>query len=144
MLLDRKAKALEINNMITFTQSGSAIGTFQKDVPYLPSLDEYAFENFLRVYLTKDNQFYYNLLTTQIAFDGELDASTYYKITITRLMPWTTISYNEYRNMNLWWLIMAVNKIKNPLKFPDPGTELKILYPQFVRYVIDQINDKLK
>lgn len=129
--------------MITFSQSGSAIGNFQKDIAYLPELDEYAFENFLRIYLTKDNQFYYNLLTTKISFDGELDASTYYKITVTKSLPWTTISYNEYRNMSLWWLIMAVNNIKNPIQYPKPGTELKILYPQFVRYVLDQIKEKL-
>ena len=78
-----------------------------------------------------------------MAFDGELDASTFYYINVTKSIPWTTVSYNEYRNMNLWWLIMAVNKIKNPMEYPKPGTQLKILYPQYVRYVVDQITDKV-
>lgn len=129
--------------MITNSQSISALGMFRKDVPYLPEVDEFSFESFLRMYLTKDNQFYYNLLTSNIVIDGELDPASYYTVTITKRIPWTTIAYNEYRNMNMWWLILITNKISNPVEFPKPGTVLKILYPRFVRYVIDQINNNL-
>jgi hypothetical protein len=128
----------------TSTQSISALGSFRKDIPYLPEIDEYSFESFLRMYLTKDNQFYYNILGASVFFEGELDPSTYYKIKITRKMPWTTVSYNEYRNINLWWLILAVNKIVNPVEYPTPGTELKILYPKYVRYVIDKITERVQ
>lgn len=127
----------------THSQSISALGVFQKDVPFLSRTDEYSFQNFLRIYLTKDGQFYYNMLTTQIIIDGELDPSTFYTIRVNKKVPWTTLSYNEYRNMNLWWLIMSVNKIRNPIKFPEPGTELKILYPNYVRYIVDTINKKI-
>ena len=128
----------------TSTQNISALGSFRKDIPYLPEIDEYSFESFLRMYLTKDNQFYYNILGASVFFEGELDPSTYYKIKITRKMPWTTVSYNEYRNINLWWLILAVNKIVNPVEYPVPGTELKILYPKYVRYVIDKITERVQ
>ena len=128
--------------IISFFQNISALGSFQSEVPYLAKTDEYSFQNFLRLYLTKDNKFYYNLLSTQIVIDGELNTSTYYTIRVNKRVPWTTLSYNEYRNMNLWWLIMAVNKIKNPLAYPDPGTELKILYPNYVRFIIDKIIEK--
>ena len=126
----------------TSTQGISALGSFRKEISYLPEIDEYSFESFLRMYLTKDSQFYYNILGASVFFEGELDPSTYYKIKITRKMPWTTVSYNEYRNMNLWWLILAVNKIINPVEYPAPGTELKILYPKYVRYVIDKIIER--
>jgi len=128
----------------TSTQNVSALGSFRKDIPYLPEIDEYSFESFLRMYLTKDNQFYYNILGASVFFEGELDPSTYYKIKITRKMPWTTVSYNEYRNINLWWLILAANKIINPVEYPAPGTELKILYPKYVRYVIDKITERVQ
>jgi hypothetical protein len=130
--------------MMTNTQSVSTLGFFQKDVPFLPELDEYNFENFLRLYLTKDNQFFYNLLSFSVNLDDELDPSTYYTIVVTRKVPWTTISYNEYRNMGLWWLIMAVNNIKTPVQFPEPGTELKILYPEYVRTALDEIIENTK
>jgi hypothetical protein len=124
------------------TQNLSALGSFRKDLPYLPEIDEYSFESFLRMYLTDKNQFFYNILSTSVHFDGELDPSTYYKITVTKKIPWTTISYNEYRNMNLWWLILAVNNIRNPVEYPAPGTELKILYPKYVRFVVDKIIER--
>jgi hypothetical protein len=126
----------------TYQDSVSSLGSFLKDVPYLSQSDEYSFENFLRLYLTKDNQFYFNILSTQIFIDGELNPTTYYTIRVNKRVPWTTLSYNEYRNMNLWWLIMIVNKIRNPLNYPEPGTELKILYPNYVRFVIDKITEK--
>jgi hypothetical protein len=128
----------------TSSQNISALGSFRKDLPYLPEVDEYSFESFLRMYLTKDNQFYYNIIGASVFFEGELDPSTYYKITVTKKMPWTTVSYNEYRNINLWWLILAVNNITNPVEYPVPGTQLKILYPKFVRYVIDKINERVQ
>lgn len=131
--------------MITsYTENVSSIGTFRQDIPYLADVDEYSIENFKRMYLNKDNQFFYNLLTSSINFEGDFDPNTYYVITITKKLPWTIISYNEYRNINLWWLILAVNKISNPVKHPVPGTRLKILYPNYVRQVIDIINQKLK
>ena len=129
--------------MITHQQSASALGSFRKDIPYLPEVDEFSYESFLRMYLTKNNQFFYNLLTSSIVIEGVLDPSTYYPITITKKIPWTTIAYNEYRNMNMWWLILITNNIKNPVEFPEPGTVLKILYPRYVRLVIDQINNTL-
>jgi len=129
--------------MITYKQSASALGSFRKDIPYLPEVDEFSYESFLRMYLTKNNQFYYNLLTSSIVINGVLDPSTYYPITITKKIPWTTIAYNEYRNMNMWWLILIANNIRNPVEFPEPGTVLKILYPRYVRLVIDQINNNL-
>lgn len=129
--------------MTTYQSAITALGSFKKDVPYLPDSDEFSYESFLRLYLTKDNQFFYNLLTSNIVINGELDPSTYYNITITKRIPWTTVAYNEYRNMNMWWLILVTNKINNPVEFPVPGTVLKILYPRFVRYVLDQITNNL-
>jgi len=128
----------------TNTQGLSSLGPFLRDINFLRDPDEYSFENFLRLYLNDSNQFYFNLLSTSIYFEGELDPSTYYKVTVSKKVPWTTLSYNEYRNMNLWWLIMAVNNIRNPVEYPTPGTELKILYPEFVRLVIDNITSKQK
>lgn len=131
--------------MITsYNQSLSTLGSFRTDIQYLPEIDEFSYESFFRTYLTKDNQFFYNLLSINVGFDGELDTNTYYKIKVTRRVPWTTISYNEYRNMNLWWLIMSVNNIRNPVEYPVPGTELKILYPKYVRYVIDKIKERIQ
>jgi hypothetical protein len=128
----------------TSSQSITALGIFKEKMPFLAKPEEYSFENFMRMYLTNQNQFFFNLLTTNIKIEGTLASHTFYKITVNKRVPWTTLSYNEYRNMNLWWLIMIVNNIKNPLSYPAPGTELKILYPKYVKKVITTINKNLK
>jgi hypothetical protein len=130
-------------NLNTASEGLSALGPIIKDIKFLGKINEYNFENFLRLYRNKDNQFHYNLLSNAIHIDTELDVSTYYEIRLQKSVPWTTLSYNEYRTMHLWWLIMEVNKIQNPLDYPVPGTVLKILYPTYVKTIINSIYDKV-
>lgn len=129
--------------MITsYTDGISAVGDYQKNILSLPRLSDYQYENFFKMYLTEDSQYFYNLLSFSVYILDELDPSSFYEIQMDRSMPWTAISYNEYRTMDLWWLIMVVNKIYNPMEFPQAGTKLKILYPQFVRAVLTKLKNE--
>ena len=127
----------------TYTDGISAVGSYQKDISTLTELSEFQYENFFKLYLTENNQYYYNLQSFTLFFLDELDSSVYYEIDISKSIPWTAISYNEYRTMHLWWLIMIVNRIYNPLSFPEPGTKLKILLPQYVKIVLNKIKNEL-
>jgi hypothetical protein len=130
--------------MITsYTDGLSTIGDYPRDVDTLQNLGEFKYENFLKLYLTENDQYFYNLQSFCVYFLDEIDTSTYYEIFIEKSMPWTAISYNEYRTMDLWWLIMAVNKIHNPMEFPESGSRIKILYPQYVRQVISKLKNEL-
>lgn len=130
--------------MITsYTDGFSAIGDLQINIQSLPTLREYQYEKFFKLYLTEENQYFYNLQSFSVYFLDELDPSTYYEIQIGKNIPWTTISYNEYQTMNLWWLIVLINKIYNPLQFPNPGTKLKILHPQYVKSILTKIKNEL-
>jgi hypothetical protein len=127
----------------TYTDGFSAIGDFPSNIRVLAPLNDYRYENFFKLYLTENNQYFYNLHSFAVYFLEELDPLTYYEIRVNKNLSWTSISYNEYRTMDLWWLIVLVNKIYNPLKFPEPGSRLKILYPEYVRSVITKINNEL-
>lgn len=128
--------------MITSYIDGlSAIGSKQIDILSLQRPSEFQYENFFKMYLTEDSQYYYNLLSFSVYILDELDPSTYYEIQVDRKMPWTAISYNEYRNIDLWWLIMVVNKIYNPLDFPEQGSKLKILYPEYVKTIMTKLKN---
>jgi hypothetical protein len=124
-------------NLETSRDALSGLGFFIKDAEWLGKLNEFNYENFLRIYKNTDSNYFYNLLSNTVAIDENLSTQTYYEIIVRKSVPWTTLSYNEYRTMNLWWLIMETNKITNPLEYPSPGTRLKILYPQYVKLVID-------
>jgi hypothetical protein len=130
---------------LNIAQEGlSALGPLQKEFSFIKEINEFNFENFLRIYRNTDSNYFYNLLSNTIYIDDKLDTKTYYNIKVTKSQPWTTLSYNEYRTMNLWWLIMEVNGIRNPLDYPVPGTILKILYPQYVKVVMDSIYFKIR
>jgi hypothetical protein len=126
-------------NLTSTNDALSSIGEFSRDLNFLPKLNEFNFENFLRIYKNTNNQYFYNILSNTVTINGDLDQSVFYEITVRKSIPWTTLSYNEYRTMHLWWLIMEVNKITSPLDYPAPGTKLKILYPRYVKTVIDEI-----
>lgn len=122
----------------------TSLGNFVNNTEELKELDVYNFENFLRVYKNTDGNYFYNILTTSVNIDKSLAPSTYYEIIVRASVPWTTISYNEYRTTSLWWLIMELNGIKNPIDYPPSGTKLKILYPQYAKFVLDKIFEKVK
>lgn len=131
-------------NLSTETKYISSLGHYINEVTDLKEIDAYNFENFLRLYKTTEGQYFYNILSNYINIDNELATSTYYEIRVQKSVPWTTLSYNEYRSIHLWWLIMEINNIRNPLDYPEPGTKLKILYPQYAKFVLDKISEKIK
>ncbi|NBO99665.1 MAG: hypothetical protein EBU90_06000 [Proteobacteria bacterium] len=124
----------------------SALGIFRRDVKVLGDNPEISYENIFRVYTTENNDqsnfLYFNLLNS-VYLPGQLTVDSYYTITINRIMPWTAISYNEYRTIDLWWLIALANGIDNPIQYPAPGTTLKIIKPELVQDIINEINFKL-
>jgi len=124
----------------------SALGFFRNDNAQFSELPDNSYENIFRMYSTRyfSNQeyFYYNLLNT-VYFPKKIPSAFFYVITLNRLLPWTSISYNEYQTMNLWWLICLVNQIDNPVKYPVPGTQLKIIKTEYIRQILDDIRTQL-
>ena len=54
-------------------------------------------------------------------------------------MAWTALSFQEYGSIRLWWLICVTNGILNPVLLPEPGTIIKVIKPEYVRDIIEQI-----
>lgn len=121
----------------------STLGNFQNKLADLPVLKNLRYENIFRVYTNKDNQYYYNLLQSVFMPDNLNEEYVYYQ-SINSKTPWTLISFNAYRTVELWWLICLTNQIFNPVKFPDRGTVLKIIKPQYVPNILNEIKQALK
>jgi len=128
--------------MSTLFDGSSALGLFRNDINNLLNVSENCYENIFRMYTTNDNQYFYNLLNN-VCLPVDISPSYFYVVKISRKTAWTVISYNEYKTMNLWWLICIVNNIQNPIDYPVPGTQLKIIYPQYVKTILDEINSKI-
>ena len=127
----------------------SALGFFRNDINdiVLDTISDESYENIFRIYQTEDpenqiNFYYYNLLNS-VYLPGSIPPAYYYTITLKRATPWTVISYNEYKTINLWWLILLVNNIKNPVLFPEAGSVLKIIKQPFVKLILNDIRQQL-
>lgn len=111
----------------------------QNEITELASLENLRYENLFTVYQNVDGKYFYNLIS-KVNFPEEMDETFYSIYTTKNQEPWTMISYRNYRTPLLWWLICASNRIQNPVYFPEPGTRLKILKPEVVKGILQQIN----
>lgn len=118
-------------------------GQFQSSIPNLPSLKSYRYENIFKLYKTNSDQYYYNLLQS-VYLPDDIDEDYIYYQLVTKKMPWTAISFNAYKTIELWWLICLTNKIYNPIILPKENTLLKVIRPQFVPTVINEITSAIK
>lgn len=98
------------------------------------------YENFFNVYESSDNNYYYNILK-KINIPEDIDTKFYYDYTVKVGDTWTLISYNQYKNVKLWWIICIANNIQNPLDLPVAGTRLKLLTPDIIQTILSEIRD---
>jgi len=113
-------------------------GQKQNNISALPTLNTLALENLFNVYNDGQNYFYNLIGTVNIPVD--LDPTTYGYYTVTSdNTPWTLVSQKAYNTPSLWWLICCTNNIQNPVQFPKAGTQLKILKPNYVSSILQQI-----
>lgn len=95
-------------------------------------------ENTFNVYQDQDGRYYYNLLKN-IYFPFDISPGVIQTVTPRpgELLP--QLSFRVYSNVSLWWLIAKVNHIDNPLEPLDSDTTLKIIIPEVVPSIIEQI-----
>jgi len=117
-------------------------GKQQNDIPDLFPLDSTRYENIFKLYKDPNSIYFYNILNNIIVPDN-IDQQFYYIIKLNRKIPWTTISYEEYGTIDLWWFICLVNKINNPIKFVEPGSELKIIRKNYLATVLNIIQKNI-
>jgi hypothetical protein len=127
----------------TTTQPASALGQYQNNIAALPNLNIYRYEKIFKLYQTDNNQYFYNIIQS-IFLPDKLDKRALFYITIQQQQPWTTISYNVYKTIELWWLILLTNKIYNPFKLPQVGTVVAVIKPEYIPDILKEINAKLQ
>lgn len=118
-------------------------GVYQNNVETLPSLRITRYENIFKLYTTEQSQYYYNLIQSVYTPEEISEEYIYYQ-TISQKMPWTMVSFNAYRTIDLWWLICLVNKIYNPVLTPRQGTLIKLIKKEYVSIVLNEIRNALK
>lgn len=119
------------------------LGSKQNSISNLPQLKNTRYENIFKLYKTDNQQYYYNLLQS-IYLPENIDDNYVFYQQINNKTPWTIISFNAYKTIDLWWLICLANKIYNPIKFPEAGSVVKVVKPQYVSTILNEIKLALK
>jgi uncharacterized membrane protein YciS (DUF1049 family) len=85
---------------------------------------------------------FYNILS-KVSIPSDLDDSVFEYFIVQSEMPLTTLSNDIYKSQHLWWLIMAVNNIKNPVRLIAGGSKIKIIKPEYLENVLNSIKQKI-
>jgi len=101
------------------------------------------YENFFNMYRDDAGFNFYNILKNITVLPAK-DSSVEDEYIIRPTDTWIFIAYKYYDNMNLWWLVCEYNQVKNAVEMPPAGTKIKLLRPEFVSVIIDELNRQTK
>lgn len=119
-------------------------GQFQNYINELPSLEPYRYENIFKLYKTdNDMSYYYNILK-KIQIPKDINSEIFDVVVMPPNMPFTTLSYNLYGTTYLWWLICIINEIYNPFDPSVVGKSVKIIKREFIKPILDNIQQQLQ
>lgn len=106
----------------------------QRDIKELNSLGEELLENIFNVY-QKDGMYFYNILQS-IQFPDNLPSNLFETYKIVYGDTWPFISYKTLKSPNMWWILLMVNKIQNPLEPLLPGNFILVPREEVVREIL--------
>ena len=112
---------------------------YQNNIKDLPSLSDTRYENVFKV-AKSDKFFFYNIIK-KISVPDDLQSDIYFEYRINSKKPWTTLSSEVYGTQDLWWLICLVNKVYNPINNPELGAVYKIIKPDFINVILQEIKN---
>jgi hypothetical protein len=118
-------------------------GNYQNNIIDLKNLNLTRYENIFKIYNTGEKNFFYYNINKKISIPDNIDERLFYHIVLPSGIPLTTLSYNAYGTIDLWWLIMISNNIVNPIKKLPLGQKIRLLKPEFVSQVLDSIESQL-
>jgi len=109
------------------------IGKYQDDIQTLRILKISDYERIFKIYSeTLDDKefYYYNILSKIDMSDLDSEFLNYYNV--KSRLPMTTVSYNIYGDMNMWWLLYILNKdlFTGPPFWINGGVQIKYLKPE--------------
>ena len=119
-------------------------GKFQNDIDELSDLELFRYENLFKIYQTGKNNFYYYNILKKIKLPDDLNNNFFDFIVLKKETPLTTISYEIYKTTYLWWLILVVNNIENPVKNLPTGKKLRFIKNEYIKDVMDSITSQLQ
>ena len=117
-------------------------GALQNQVDELNSLNSNLYENIFNVNLIDgdgSDLYFYNILN-KVVFPDDISDEYITEVVINVDKPWTTLSHEIYGTIQLWWVIVLLNKPDYIFK-AQAGTTYKFIKPGFINAVLQQITN---
>ena len=116
------------------------IGEKRNTVTDLETISLELYENIFKVNLleNKDKNFYFYNTLNKVIFPDNLDGSVYKEVTVQTDTPWTTLSFNLYGTINLWWVVYLINKPKY-IFLAKGGTTIKYITPGAITSILNSM-----
>ena len=117
-------------------------GALQNQVDELNSLNSNLYENIFNINLIDgdgSDLYFYNILN-KVVFPDDISDEYITEIVINVDKPWTTLSHEIYSTIQLWWVIVLLNKPDYIFK-AQAGTTYKFIKPGFINAVLQQISN---
>jgi hypothetical protein len=118
-------------------------GNYQNNIIELKNLELTRYENIFKIFNTGDKNFFYYNIVKKVSIPDSLDERLFYHVILPKGIPLTTLSYNAYGTIDLWWLILVINNITNPIKGLPAGKKVRLLKPEYVEQILDSIETQL-
>ncbi len=115
-------------------------GTNRINVKELTDLSRNLYENIFNVQLVNnDNKsFYTHNLLNKVIFPDSLNTAFVEEVTVMGDKPWTTLSFELYGTIELWWTIVLLNKPEE-IFMAKAGTVYKYIKPGVMANVLKQL-----
>jgi hypothetical protein len=115
-------------------------GSNQNEVDELRTLSIDMYENIFKINLidTDGTDLYFYNLLNKVIFPDNISDEIVDTITLQNDVPWTTLSYQLYGTINLWWTVYLLNKPDYIFK-AQAATEYKYIKPGAMKAVLQQI-----
>jgi len=117
-------------------------GALQNQVDELNNLNSNLYENIFNVNLIDgdgSDLYFYNILN-KVVFPDDIGDEYITEVVINVDKPWTTLSHEIYGTIQLWWVIVLLNKPDYIFK-AQAGTTYKFIKPGLINAVLQQISN---
>jgi len=115
-------------------------GIKRNNIEDLENISSELYENIFKVNLlnNKDKNFFFYNTLNKVVFPDNLSSSIYEEATVQADTPWTTLSFDLYGTINLWWIVYLINKPKY-IFLAKGGTTVKYITPSAITSILNSM-----
>lgn len=118
-------------------------GKTRDKIKQLDTLGRELYENIFKVSLidNKDKSFYFYNTLNRVIFPDSIDKNVFDIKILNADTPWTTLSYQIYSSINLWWVIFLLNKPEYVF-LAKAGKQYKYIKPEYIQSVLESLKNE--